>query len=305
MQMNQTEIETSLTAPEDRKTTPSNPWRPSQGARALTEKEVVDALTDLNQTSFVEKFPRVDRVYADPPVANQTYGLISFIPAKGASPNENGVYGYAKLRGNFATTIESNERAEYIVRNVDSYHNIFHTYVGRPFPLTTSSKYSAEVSEIDIRKQVAESISSDVKQKKMDEKREIDDMKRREENLLTESRMNSKDEIIEADPFETYITLKVKKAQLTWTFLEHQKKMAEVRRVVVGTMRSLEEMDVANPDFNARYFDKYAEARKIAGLSVDLSSKEMQDNFMKYMVEEVRVPEFESMYEETYGTSPK
>lgn len=117
--------------------------------------------------------------------------------------------------------------------------------------------------------------------------------------------MNSKDEIIEADPFETYITLKVKKAQLTWTFLEHQKKMAEVRRVVVGTMRSLEEMDVANPDFNARYFDKYAEARKIAGLSVDLSSKEMQDNFMKYMVEEVRVPEFESMYEETYGTSPK
>ena len=36
----------------------------------------------------------------------QNIGLISFVPAKGATPNDNGVFGFAKLRGNFSTNID-------------------------------------------------------------------------------------------------------------------------------------------------------------------------------------------------------
>ena len=76
---------------------------------------------------------------------------------------------------------EADQRAEFLIRNVDSYHQIYHTYVGRPFPMTASSKYSAETNEIDIRKEMTESISNDVKQKKQDELKTVQEIKKREE----------------------------------------------------------------------------------------------------------------------------
>ena len=268
--------ENSLTSPEDRDR--SARWRPEQGA-PLTDEQTAAAMAVLNNTAFVEKFPRVDKTYADPPINLQTYGLVSFVPAKGATPNENGIYGFAKLRGNFSTESEADQRAEFLIRNVDSYHQIYHTYVGRPFPITISSKYSAETNEIDIRKETTKAMSTSVKEKKMEEKKIMDDMKQREEELIAESKRDPDD----VDPFDTYITLKVKKAQLSWTYLEHQKKMAEVRTILRSTKTTLDEMDVEFPDFQNQYFDKYMQARKSAGFEDKDITK---DNFMKFLVED-------------------
>ena len=270
--------ENSLTSPEDRDR--SVRWRPEQGVPPLTDEQTTSAMAELNNTAFTDKFPRVDKTYADPALNLQTYGLFSFVPAKGATPNQNGVFGFAKLRGNFATEAEADQRAEFIIRNVDSYHQIYHTYVGRPFPVTISSKFSAETNEIDIRKQTTESMSTSVKEKKMEEKKVIDDMKQREEQLLAESKREPGD----VDPFDTYITLKVKKAQLTWTYLEHQKKMAEVRTILRQTKKTLDEMDTEFPDYQGQYFQKYMDARRSAGF--DDSKITTQDNFMKFLVED-------------------
>ena len=270
--------ENSLTSPEDRDR--SVRWRPEQGVPPLNDEQTTSAMAELNNTTFTEKFPRVDKTYADPPVNLQTYGLISFVPAKGATPNQNGVFGFAKLRGNFATENEADQRAEFIIRNVDSYHQIYHTYVGRPFPITVSSKYSADTNEIDIRKETTQSMSTSVKEKKQEEKKVIDDMKQREEQLLAESKRDPND----VDPFDTYITLKVKKAQLTWTYLEHQKKMDEVRTILRQTKKTLDEMDTEFPDFQGQYFQKYMDARRSAGFD---DSKITTDNFMKFLVEDV------------------
>ena len=268
--------ENSLTSPEDRDR--SARWRPEQG-EPLTDEQTASAMAELNNTAFVEKFPRLDKTYADPPINLQTYGLVSFVPAKGATPNEHGIYGFAKLRGNFSTESEADQRAEFLIRNVDSYHQIYHTYVGRPFPITVSSKYSAETNEIDIRKETTKTMSTSVKEKKMEEKKIVDDMKQREEELIAESKRDPDD----VDPFDTYITLKVKKAQLSWTYLEHQKKMAEVRTILRSTKTTLDEMDVEFPDFQNQYFDKYMQARKSAGFEdKDIT----QDNFMKFLVED-------------------
>jgi hypothetical protein len=269
--------ENSLTSPEDRDR--SVRWRPEQGVPPLNDEQANAAMAELNNTAFTDKFPRVDKTYADPPVNLQNYGLFSFVPAKGATPNQNGVFGFAKLRGNFATQNEADQRAEFIIRNVDSYHQIYHTYVGRPFPVTVSSKYSAETNEIDIRKETTQSMSSSVKEKKMEEKKVIDDMKEREEQLLAESKRDPSD----VDPFDTYITLKVKKAQLSWTYLEHEKKMNEVRTILRQTKKTLDEMDTEFPEFHGQYFQKYLNARKSAGFD---DSKITEDNFMKFLVED-------------------
>lgn len=283
------EKENSLTSPTDRDV--NNRWRPEQGAHVLTEQEVNNAIVELNNTSFIKKFPRVDRTYADPPIPMQNIALISFTPAKGARPNENGVFGFAKIRGNYSSPMEADQRAEYIIRNVDSYHQIYHAYVGRPFPITFSSDYSAETSEIDIRKETTKAVSSNIKTQKEADQKTASDMREREEILVAESTRAREDDG-EGEPvvdqYEEYITQCVKKAQLSWTFLEHLKKLNEVRDIIIKTRETLKKMDAVNPDFQTKYFDKYMDARKKAGLDEKL--RETQDNFIKYMVEEVDLP---------------
>uniref|UniRef100_A0A6C0E1S7 Uncharacterized protein n=1 Tax=viral metagenome TaxID=1070528 RepID=A0A6C0E1S7_9ZZZZ len=269
--------ESSLTAPEDRDK--ENRWRPEQSQPPLSNEETVEAMKELNITSFVDKFPKVDRTFADPPVNMQNYGLFSFIPAKGSSPNENGVYGYAKIRGSYQSELEASQRAEYLIRNVDSYHKIYHTYVGRPFPLTESSSYSADVSEVDIKKDMSKNISHSIKDKKEDELKEIREIQQREKNLIEESKRE------EVDPYDEYITQRVKKAQLVFTYLEHQKKMAEVKEIIIKTRKVIAEMDETHPTFNESYYEKYMQARKDAGITEDI--KEAQDNFIKFLVEDV------------------
>lgn len=268
--------ESSLTTPQDRNV--DNRWKPDQSVAPLTNEQAVDALKELNITSFVEKFPKIDRTYADPSISMQNYSLFSFIPAKGASPNEQGIFGFAKIRGTYQSEMEASQRAEYLIRNVDSYHKIFTVYTGRPFPLTESSDYSSEVSEVDIKKDMAKNISHSIKDKKEEELREIKEIQQREKNLVEESKRE------EVDPYDEYITQRVKSAQLQFTYLEHQRKMAEVKDIILKTRTVIAELDEAHPTFKNSYYEKYMQARKEAGIKED--EKDSQANFIKFLVED-------------------
>lgn len=270
------EKENSLTDPLDRDRV--NKWKPESGAPVLTNSQTEEAMKVLNNTDFTDKFPMVDRTYADPTLPMQIFGLISFTPAKGATPNENGVFGFAKLRGNYPSEIEASQRAEFLIRNIDSYHQIYHTYVGRPFPITTSSKYSADTDEIDIRKETTKSVSHNIKEKRSTDDQQIKEIKQREEKLLAESKRE------EIDTYDDYITQRVKLAQLSFTYLEHQKKMAEVKDIIIKTRGIVEDLDKEFPDYKDSYYEKYMQARRDAGLK---ETKEYSDsNFIKFLVED-------------------
>lgn len=266
----------SLTSPADRGT---GVYRAAVGAPPLTNSQVEEAMNAMSEMSFVEKFPRVERQFADPALPLQTYGLISFVPSKGATPDKDGVYGFMKLRGNFATTQESSERAQFLLREVDSYHKIFHAYVGRPFPITLDQKYCNRTEEVDIRKKAVEVVSEDVKAKRDKEKEEIEDIKKREKQLLDESKPGYK-----PDPYEEYTVLRVKKAQLVWAYSQTQKKMEEMKKSIIKTREQIVEMNSQNPNFEKEYFDRYMKARRDAGIADEHNTEE---NFVKYMVEDI------------------
>ena len=278
--------ENSLTTPSDRNK--SDPWKPDQNSPSLTNDEVSNAMDELNNKTFTTKFPRIERVYADPPIAMQNIALFSFTPAKGSVPNDSGVYGFGKIRGVFNTPLEADERAEFLIRNADSYHQIFHTYTGRPFPLTTSSQYSAETSEIDIRKEMTKSISNNVKTKKAEEEQVTREIQEREENLIKESEMDPED----VDPYEEYITLNVKKAQLSWTYLEHFKKIEEIQNIIQKTRISISNLDAKDPEFAKKYYKKYMDARKVSGFE----DSKNESNFLKFMVEDEPLPGIDNTY---------
>ena len=268
-------VQNSLTCPSDR--VECSEYKPTQGSRPLSEEEVINAMKENNNKTFTHQFLAVEKKYADPVDPIQRIGLFSFVPAKGATPNEKGVYGFAKIRGNYATEQEADERAEFLIRNIDSYHQIYHTYVGRPFPLTTSSDYSGEKKEINLREEAAESISANIKTKRQNEKKEIQEIHEREKQLLQETKKEEDD-----DPMDHYITLRVKKAQLTWTYLETQRKMTEVKDIIIKTRNQLNDMENTSAEYKDKYFKKYCEARAKSGLD----NASHQENFMKFMVED-------------------
>ena len=88
------------------------------------------------------------------------------------------------------------------------------------------------------------------------------------------------------DPYESYITQKVKCAQLMFTYDQHRKKMAEVKNIIIKTKENLKELDEQYPEFKDKYFEKYMEARRQAGLKDDENS---QDNFIRFMVEDLEL----------------
>jgi hypothetical protein len=87
------------------------------------------------------------------------------------------------------------------------------------------------------------------------------------------------------DPYEEYITQRVKKAQLIFTYLEHEKKMKEIKEILIKTRALIETMDTDFPDFQKSYFEKYRKAREEAGIKEN--EEDTQSNFIKYMIEDV------------------
>lgn len=259
----------------------------------LTDDELFLATKQLNNTAFVERFPEVERRFVDPAVDLQKIGLISFVPAKGATPNEKGIYGFAKLRGNYVSVEEASERAEYLIRNVDSYHQIYHTYVGRPFPMTVSSDFSKEVSRVDLQKETSSSISDDVRKKREKEQQEIEEIRAKEQELLADVKKEKE------DMDDHYTTLCVKKAQLTWTYSETDKKMAQMVGLIAKARHELKKLDEEHPELRLTYMNKYMDARRKSGLSVDSATND--STFVRYMVEDLQLPTVDAEYERLYG----
>jgi len=246
----------------------------------LTDREVKLAVKELNQTSFVRKFPQRETRFADEPIQGQKIGLFSFVPAKGSQPNEKGIYGFAKIRGVFPDLQQSNAHAEKLIRS-DTYHKIYHTLVGFPFPLTTTSQYSLEVAEVDIRKDIAESVSHDVKKKREEEQRVIEEIKNREKELLEDVK---KDRQAPEFRLDAYTEKKVKLAQLSFTYIETEKKMKQMKESILKTRDEIEELDKLDEKLKEGFMSKYMKAREEAGLDTNLNSKECQENYIKYMM---------------------
>ena len=266
----------SLTSPADRGTMP---FKAHTTAPILTENETDSAMKALYNTSIVANYPELERQFIDPPIHLQRYGLLSFVPSKGATPDKDGIYGFAKIRGHFETEHEAQSHAEFLIKSVDSYHTISIYHVGRPVPITIDSKFAARVAKVDLKNKTVSTLSEEVKEKREKDKLEIAELKNREKKLLDEA----KPEYTE-DPYETYTTLRVKKAQLCWTYDRTMKQLEKVKESIIKTRDEITKMDSENPEFQTQHVERYMTARKQAGIADENTS---EDNYMKFFVEDI------------------
>ena len=214
--------------------------------------------------------------------------MISFIPAKGATANAKGIYGFAKVRGCFATEVEANTHAETIIRDVDSFNVIHHTYVGRPFPLTTNLNFSDETVKVDLKKEATRAISANINNKKREEMKVASEMKRRERELLAEGNREADYELTDEEKLDEFITLNCKNANLKFSFCEALKKLATIRGLIIKNGEDIDNTCKEHPDFKDRYFERYENARKEGGF--DTSAEANAKSFVKFLVNDYKIP---------------
>lgn len=274
----------SLQTPSEMK---SNPFKPEVSAPPLTVDETRCALASQYDNTSIALFPRVERKYADPAIVNQNYALVSFVPSKTAQPDEDGCYGMMKIRGVFATIEEADERAEYIVKNVDSHQSILTTFVGRPFPLIPhdAEKYGAKLNKIDINKKTDRVMAEDIKAKREQDSKDVAEIYEREEKL----KKDVKTELSELPSEETYTTLRVKRSQLIHVYMENIKKMRELKTLILTTDAEINSMDANDPTLIEQYHQRYMDARRESGLSDDMVND--TDTFMRYLGNDVDIYE--------------
>jgi hypothetical protein len=262
----------------------------------LSNEQVVAAKHVL--VKDVNEFPRVNRRFVDPLKACEPkFALFSYIEHQDIemvafldeikdvlNPEHKKrldelntrpqiLKGVAKIRGAYVTQQEAEHRAEEIVRDIDSTNSIFTCIVGVPFPLV-SEGMSEEVKEVDLQQQTENTIAHNVRRQRQKEKKEIEDIKRREEELMRNAEKDPN-----ADDEDNYIAQRVKLAHLRYSIDQHVKKHAECIDNEKKCVEWLVDMKSRNPEFEEKYMEKYMAGRKAAHIPDDHNL----EGFMKYM----------------------
>jgi hypothetical protein len=259
-------------------------WDKKDNIAQIKSDTIANIINDNYDTYITDTIDKTDKFLQDPQYRDQVYCLHSFVPTEGAKPDDEGVYGFIKCRGAYSSEHEANERAAYIIREVDSYNPIQTAYVGRPFPIF-KGKYIPDdmTTEINVQEKAKETISASIKKKREEERKDINDIKEREQRLLDES----KQEYVDENTLDFYIMEQVKKANLVWTYIKTMKKLEEeIKPAIINTRLKIEQLEQSpqGESYKKDFYAKYMETRKQAGIVED-----SEENFIKYLVEDVDI----------------
>ena len=263
---------------------------------SLSNEDVQVAKDELVKN--VNVFPRINRRFVDPPKAGEAkFALFSYIDYQDVEmlrffdeiidslkpkhkkqllelkARPHLVKGVGKIRGAYMTQQEAETRAEEIVRDIDSTNSVFTCIVGMPFPLVTEGM-SEEVNEIDLQQQTEHTIAQNVRRQRQKEQKEMEDIKRREEELMRNAEKDPN-----ADDEDNYIAQRVKLAHLRYSIEQHVKKHDECVENKKKVLEWLVDMKSRNPEFEEKYMEKYMAGRKAAHIPDDHDP----EGFMKYM----------------------
>ena len=247
----------------------------SRVSTPLTDEETNAAMQELVK---VVNFPCLHRRYIDPPIPGQTFGLVTFIPAKDVKPNEKGFYGYIKLRGTFNYLSDCETQMDSIIRLTDSANSIHVCRVGVPVPLVTKG-FAEEVIEVDLKETIEKDLSANVRKKDKDERKEIEDIKDRAELL--------KKDVAEPDEEDAYISRRITLSVLRFNLKSLKEKTKETGFLLNKCKSDLKSVIEQHPEWEKTYLDKYMAARR----QVNIPDKSDQPSFMDFVNQPIDDPE--------------
>lgn len=262
---------------------------------SLTKNQMKNAKNVLFKK--VENFPKINRKFIDPQKAGEPrYALFSYIELPDyemsnfldeiktsltdqqltklneLQSRKQVIKGVAKIRGSFFTQLEAEQKAEELIKDIDSTNSIFTCIIGTPFPLVTEG-FADELNEVDLQNQTEHTISQNVREKRRKDQKEMNELKQQQDELMQDVTMDPS-----AKEEENYISNRVKLAALKNEINSHENKIKECTDLKNNCVQWLLDIKSKNPEYEATYMEKYMAARKNANIPDD-----DEEGLMKYM----------------------
>jgi len=220
----------------------------------LSEDQLNEAVREL-----VIKYPRLEKLPVDPPIAGQKFGLFSF---KLLPSPVNGVYGFLKFRGAFNTEQEWISHSKNIIRTVDSKHKIWPFEQGRWMPITNNSSFASDVVDVQQQDEMKQIFNKNETEEQKNEIRKTKEVKDRVSKLLEESKLPEAD----TDSLE-YYAQQYMKLQQTETWLEIvRKRKREFVASLTSTSNELKRLDQLHPNYINEVDEKIKAIKAEVGL---------------------------------------
>lgn len=220
--------------------------------------------------------------FQDPIDAEQQFCVVTFDPATNAQPNGQGIFSWVKPRRVFADEESAAEYASSLVKK-DPHHSNFIVNMGQYFPVELNP-HSKEVQEVEVQKNMIESISESIRNRTKEDKEKISEISQRTESLLEKTNNNES-----VDDNEDLLT-KYKRYHEARMFnisryMQALEMIQEGRKSIKKYRNFVSELDSQDPNLRKTYLKDWVAARKKTGFSVETNT-----NFSRYMEEDLEIP---------------
>lgn len=223
----------------------------------LTDEETKAAVKEL-----IIRFPRVERLPVDPPLAGQQYGLFSF---KLLPKPLNGVYGFLKFRGAFATQHDFEAHASNIIRTVDSKHHIWPYEQGRWMPITTNEDFVKDTLEISQQEELGNIFHQRETEEQKMQAQKVREIKSREKKLMDEVKRREPDK----SSLDYYAQQVMKVQQLeSWLDMMRKRKRDMIKALKAGR-EEIARVETDHPEYKSQIDDKIRQIKEEVGLDAD------------------------------------
>lgn len=224
---------------------------------SLTTEQTESAFKEL-----VTKFPKVERLPKDPPIAGQNYGLFSF---KFLPKPINGIYGFLKFRGAFSNENEWEKHAKYIIRTVDSKHHIWPYRQGEWMPITTNEEFAKETLEVSEKDEIVNVYNQRESEEQKMQAKKVRDIKSREKKLIEECSQKYQDK----STLEYYAQQIMKKQQLEGWLEQMRKRKRDLLKALNNCLEETKRIEEDCPDYVDKVDQMIKDIKEGIGLDPD------------------------------------
>jgi len=232
-------------------------------------------------------YPKVVRSQIDEPINNQTIGCVSLMLFNEPKKMRNGkpVYGFFKLRGNWANHEQMLHESSKIIRTVDSKYKIRAAPVGHWLPIVEEDALCKELIDVKTNKEQITLRNQAAIEKREEQKNLMREIREREEELKS-------GDIYDDPKSLTYYSMRrVTEMKL----VEARDKLKVQLETMKGTLQKvrieLKKLELEHAEYKDQWIDRYNEERKKGGLPDFIPAEDLFDEYEGETLESLGTPE--------------
>ena len=228
----------------------------------MSDTHLTDEQTEEAYKALVVRFPKVERLPVDPPIAGQSTALFSF---KFLPKPVNGVYGFLKFRGAFASQPEWEAHAKNIIRTVDSKHHIWPYQQGRWMPITTNDDFIQETLDVGQNDEVVNIYNQRETEEQKQQSHAVKEIKSRERKLMEEAQRKEHDN----SSLDYYAQQVMKIQQLTSWLEMMRKRKHDMLKALQSGREEITRVETDHPEYKDQVNAKIRSIKEEVGLDAD------------------------------------